>query len=268
MSDDLLRSHGPTHRDRYGTYTWKSERFRSVTTILGGTLPKPALVSWAAKCVAQHVAERARELEQKRIGGKALLRELLDADYLAKIPWQKRNAKADLGTCIHKVCEGVAAGELVNPKMFGALEGYVAAFLAWIEQMRPEYVAIEAEVFNREYGYAGTLDSIVRVGGRTLIMDYKTSADTYPDHSLQLAAYRHAQFMVVGDREIPMPATDGGAILLVHPSGCRLYEWDCGEEEFALFRSLIPIERWMKLKREARLIGTSAAATAQLQEVA
>lgn len=36
------------------TYSWRNERFFSVTTIIGGALPKPALIYWSANEVAEY----------------------------------------------------------------------------------------------------------------------------------------------------------------------------------------------------------------------
>ena len=45
-----------TTTNRGRTYLWRDETFDSVTTILSGGIPKPALTNWAAKSVAEYVA--------------------------------------------------------------------------------------------------------------------------------------------------------------------------------------------------------------------
>jgi hypothetical protein len=253
VSEALGRLNGTTYRDRYGVYAWKGERFTSVTTVLGA-MAKPALPYWAAKCVAEHVAERAGALGRGEIKGPALLAELADVDSLKKVPWAKRDKKADVGTQVHLVAELTSAGRAVDPGVFAEdVRPYIVSFLEWEARWQPEYFAMEAPVFSRSRGYAGTMDAICRIGGRTIVMDYKTGADTYAEHALQLAAYRHGEYLGLPDgTEYPMPATEAGAILLISPEGCKLLEWPTGQPEMEVFEAMIPVQRWQRATKDLR----------------
>ena len=255
-TDSMLLRHrlnGTTYRDRYGVYNWKGERFASVTSILGAA-NKPAIPKWAARQVAEYVAARAGALRDKLITGPELLAELLDTDKLKEVPWAIRDRKADLGTQVHAVAEMAAAGQTVDPAVFSEdVRPYVVSFQAWLEQSGAQYEAMEAAVFSRQHHYAGTMDSIMRIGGRLLVVDYKTTGDTYPEHALQIAAYRLGEFLGIPDgTEYPMPHTDGGAVLLIGPDSCRLMEWDCGGAQFDVFLSLIPVLDFQRSRLKPR----------------
>ena len=61
--------------DRYGRfYEWKGGRYFSVTTILGGGVPKPALINWAKKFVADYTLDNWELLGRKvRLPGEPLI---------------------------------------------------------------------------------------------------------------------------------------------------------------------------------------------------
>jgi len=244
---------GTTFRDSKGIYTWKDERYPSVTTILRN-LDKPALPRWAAKSVAEYVAAQCKAKESGQISGADLFAHLQDVDALKGIPWSIRDAKRDIGSTLHQVAEQITLGTPIDPKVFAAdIRPYVESFMAWHQSAGVVFEASEMALFNRSHSYAGTCDALVRIGGRPLVLDYKTSSDTYEEHALQLAAYRHAEFigMETGE-EIAMPQTEGGAILLVGETGCRLMEWECSNDEFEVFLALRRIYDWRVDKKQAR----------------
>lgn len=128
------------------------------------------------------------------------------------------------------------------------MKGYIESFLLWLETTGAEFEASEFACFNRTIGYAGTCDALVRLKcGRLIAFDYKTSSDSYSEHALQLAAYRHAEFIGLQDgTEEPMPETDGGCILLPQPDGsiAKLLEWPTGDAEFQSFAALKTVYDW------------------------
>ena len=67
------------------------------------------------------------------------------------------------------------------------LAGHVAAWQAWRDAERPEFVEIEKPVAHAGYGYAGTLDALCMIGGRLVLIDYKQASG--PRDLIQMAAY-------------------------------------------------------------------------------
>ncbi len=249
-----------THlRDAKGVYTWKDERFPSITTLLK-VLDKPALVRWAPKMVAEHVARIATEaidfidgtVQQQKLGWGVVkthiggvLAELADIETLKGVPWAYSEKKRDLGSTFHDIAEQIAGGTPINPAVFADdVRPLVQGFMKFLDDEVPEFLAMETGVFNRTIGYACTLDTIVRLPkrNRTVVIDYKASADSYPEHSLQLAAQRFAEFVGLRDgTEIPMPETDGTMILLILPGGYRLLEWPTDKSDLDDISALVTL---------------------------
>jgi len=245
------RMHGTNFRDSKGIYTWKNERYPSVTTILK-MKDKPALPRWASKSVAEFVKGEAERRNRGEITGAQLMETILDVDRMKSAPWNYAEKKRDMGSTFHDVAEQITLGTPVSPAAFGDdVRGYIESFLLWLETWKPEFEASEFACFNRSVGYAGTCDALVRLNGRLVAFDFKTGADSYDEHALQLSAYRHAEFIGLQDgTEEPMPETDGGCILLPQPDGsiAKLLEWPTGEAEFRSFSALKTIYDWAQTK--------------------
>lgn len=68
------------------------------------------------------------------------------------------------------------------------LQGYVNAYLLFLNVARPEILEVELELQDEVIGIGGRLDRIVRLFGRLGVLDLKTGGK-YDWHPLQLAAY-------------------------------------------------------------------------------
>ena len=68
----------------------------------------------------------------------------------------------------------------------------VMAFCDWFEKTKPEIIVNETVVWNDEYGYAGTIDFVCKIGEEYYIIDFKTGQAVYPEYELQISAYKHA----------------------------------------------------------------------------
>lgn len=239
----------PILRDANGVYHWKGESFVSVTTALGA-LAKPAIAPWAAKCVAEYANELLDRGREERWNYERL-REELAVEKIKGAPWSKRDTKADLGTVIHDIAEKWALGQRLSIEVFSPeIQPYMRTLYRFLETEQVEFIAAEATVFSRAFGYAGTLDGICKIGDRVMLMDYKTSTDSYPEHCLQMAAYRHADFIGIAETgdELEIPATDGAMIVLVQPDIYTKVEWPAGEAEFGIFLSILNVAQWQRNK--------------------
>lgn len=211
----------------YGrTYKWRDEVFDSVTTILNGGIPKPALKAWGEKLVAA-TAVAKREIWQQMDSDEAV-------DWLKRAPFRETDKAAAKGSDIHEWCEAYVLGQPIpDPPLLQ--QPYCDAFKAWLDQAKPEYEMTEASVYNRRHHYAGTLDAIAVCHGKRWLLDIKTGKGVYGEVSLQLAAYRAAEFIGVGDQEVPMVEVDGCAVLHVTPKGCDFIPVEAGPDEFRTF---------------------------------
>jgi len=137
-------------------YTWRNDNFWSVTTIIGGGIPKPALVYWSANQVADFALDNLDTIAGLLATGER------DAAYdlLKRAPWRKKEKAADIGTLVHEWIEADRL-EKPMPKVPKEVEPYLVSFRKFVDDFSPEYEATEASVFNRKERYAGTLDAIV-----------------------------------------------------------------------------------------------------------
>jgi hypothetical protein len=101
----------------------------------------------------------------------------------ARAAEEYRDEAAKRGDRVHEYCEQVALRALGRPHRMkearealaaNGEEGYAARFDEWWELYRVEPVAPEITVWNHTVGYAGTLDLVARINGRTCLIDYKT----------------------------------------------------------------------------------------------
>jgi hypothetical protein len=154
----------------------------------------------------------------------------------------------------------------VKPQVDKDCAPWLESFDRWAQRNSPVYDAAEVAVYNLTYGYAGTADCFLRLGGVPLIGDYKTAEDMttgkdprptmpYPEVGLQLAAYRNAELVAtwrarrhtglskryyllsdaekaVGD---PVPVVEGGVVIHITPNRCAAYAVRCDDEMFESF---------------------------------
>jgi hypothetical protein len=200
----------------------KSHRYKldgkwvpGVTTLLKKGLPKPALVYWSARSVAEFVADNEATVEQLRSMGRGPM-----VQALKEVPWQKRDEAAARGTEVHELGERVSHGEEVEVPEH--IAGHVQGYIDWLDRENPEVLATECAVGSRKWQYAGTFDLIARFRGATWLLDIKTASGVYGDNALQLAAYANAEFMQVDGDEVPLPTIDRLGVLHVTESGTRL----------------------------------------------
>lgn len=252
-------------------YDWKGERYWSVTTIISGGLPKRALIYWSANQVAEFACDNVEEIKSLIASGER------DAAYdlLKRSPWRKRDKAADIGTAIHEAIEAHVLGRPV-PEWPLPLRPRMQAFERFLAEYEPAFVPApvsgppverqaqdsaeapvpagagillaEAPVFHRSQRYAGTLDGIVEIGGRRLVLDVKTSArGIYPEVGMQLAAYRFAEFVGLPDgSEQPLPETDGAVALHLPEDGTyELREIQADEEVFRAFLYVREVYRFL-----------------------
>lgn len=133
--------------------------------------------------------------------------------WLAKKGWDESQAikeqAGSKGSAIHKGAEQLLAGETVkmdaeytDPKTgqvrpLEVDEYYgIMTFMEWYKELcskhTVEVLASEVTVWNDEDNYAGTVDLVLKVDGKNVIVDLKSGQNTWPEHELQLSAYKRA----------------------------------------------------------------------------
>lgn len=198
-------------------YKLDGKPVRGVTTLLNKGLPKPALPPWAARTVAEWVADNPDDLDVLRRNGRGPL-----VDFLKAVPWQARDEAAVRGTEVHALGERLVHGDEVEVPEH--LAGHVDGYVKWLDAWQPEPIWTERPVASRRWLYAGTFDLIAKMVGQTWLLDIKTSRGVYGDTSLQLAAYANAEFLLDDDgNEQPLPPIDRLGVIHVTATGTELY---------------------------------------------
>jgi hypothetical protein len=257
------------------------DRLRSVTTILSGGVPKPALVHWAGNMVADCAIEHLPQL----VTASRSPQQLKEArDWLTRAHTRKKDERAEVGSLAHTVIESRILGTpLPDVIRVGdtewAIDGpelkpFLDNFLRFEADWAPEWLASEMVVANPTIGYAGTLDYLIGSRGRigealrgmgyfvpptaALMGDTKTGGEwgrilgsghvhgVYPEAGLQMSAYAHAEVCWLRDgSRVPMPeVAQVGVILHLRPEGYRLYPARCGDLEFTYFRYAQMVDEW------------------------
>jgi hypothetical protein len=240
-----------TSTSRGRVYTWKGETFWSVTTIIGNGLPKPALLPWGIKTVAEYAVANHKVLADmlRRRRGQPQPDRQAAIDWLKGAPYRDREKAADLGSLIHARIESLILGK-PEPAVPPLARGYLDAFDLFVAEWEPEFEAAEFTVYSRGEWYAGTGDWLARFRrapqfGRVL-GDSKTGRDVYPEVALQLSAYRNGEFIGMPDgTEAPMPSVDTCMVLHLRADGTySLVPVDAGPEAFRAFKYVREVFRF------------------------
>jgi hypothetical protein len=299
-------------------YLWGDppEGYWSVTTILDGGIPK-YLVPWAAKVIwdlieadvagvgpyagahpmvrrwakagRRDVLERQATGALRSINPAKLTDHELAGRWIKGAPDRVRDAAGELGTEVHSEADrlvqrlALASGEAWSagrpiPAWPTELHGHMTGFVAWLDAWRPRFLATEATVFNRTQAFAGTLDAIVELRARqvmlalvaagtapedvpgwlhdaaavdawvTVIIDYKSGNKTWPLVALQLAAYSRGEFVGLPDgvTQASLPAVDLAAVLHLTPKGFRFRRVRIDDEVWRSFLHAREVWRWQR----------------------
>lgn len=164
---------------------------QGVTTTINRVVAKGGLMLWPL--------DEAMELLESRLPV-ITLKDLEDA---RQAHIKKRDKGADTGTIVHAMAERLLKGETISPIEIDQNPAEVAmalnAFSAWMGELKPDTIATEQVVYSESDDYAGTFDSILKIGGKTYLCDLKTTnasreapQGVYAEHFAQLGGYAKA----------------------------------------------------------------------------
>lgn len=202
-------------------YTVNNKQYPSVTTITS-LLTKPALYGFYAK----HGWDQAQKLS-----------------LIARKEGQK------VHNLIHQFYENTQRGietkieSLHTPKSF-------INFIRFYEELKPEFTECELIVHSKKNKYAGTLDAILKLDNKLVLVDWKTSGGIYEDYELQLEAYYRAlvemnnllpleeMWIIRLDKEKDMDYNKD--VMKLKPDNVR----------FKAFLGLLSVFNWLENKKE------------------
>jgi len=236
-------------------YTIDGKLYRRVTSMVGGGIPKPALVGWGIKAVAEYA-----------IGFKDQWENLPKADALKLLkgsPYSQRDDAAARGTAVHQTLEALLSNAAMPQDLTEDEQACADAAADFLALRDSTHLATELTVFNDSVGYAGTLDLWeVDRDGESWILDYKTSkSGVFPDMAIQQLAYQRAEFALVqakrlGDapsdqkwtaKVIPWSPEYARRLGIVHvtPKGAVLHPIKSPESLLPILESAATISRWL-----------------------
>lgn len=213
----------------------------SVTSAIGGGMPKPYLIGWAAKVTAQ------KAIDDHDIVAAMLAKgdERGAIEHVKRARFGDSGTKADRGTIVHGAMEAYLAGKPLSKEtveeqlkaarvplnMWKSTAAMIAGLMEFLDDEEPEVYWSESTVYSRQHGYAGTSDLIarMRVGGslKNVILDVKTSKSIYDETALQLCAYARADFVGLDDGTEAALTPNGEPIehgIVVRPTPTGKYE--------------------------------------------
>jgi hypothetical protein len=210
-------------------YTLDGQWVPSVTAIVDGGLPKPALKRWGERVVAESAVDQLETLG--RILATMGRNPTIDA--LAATPYEQMKTAQVRGTAVHKLAENVAHGLPVDVPE--ELADYVRGYISFLEKFDVEPLAVEGRIANRTWWYAGTFDLLANIHGRVWLLDLKTSRNVYGETALQCAAYSRAELCIAQGALVDFPPVDNIGVLHVTDQGTNLYDLgdiDAATDEF------------------------------------
>jgi hypothetical protein len=191
-----------------------------VTTLLGGGIPKPALMYWAANTAAQYAIDHPGA----------------SYDEIRKAHTVERDTAGIRGTAVHDLAEQLVHGEAVE--VHEELEPYVDGYLRFLDDWGIVPILTEKVIGSRRDWYAGRFDLIATSphlnNGRPVMIDLKTSSGVYGETALQCAAYSLAEFWQDDDgAEHPLPEIVASYVAHVTPDGTVLYQLAADRDQMA-----------------------------------
>jgi hypothetical protein len=236
---------------RYYTSPRTNEKLVSVTSVLS-TLDKPALRYWIGKQVATYaVEERSTWLPIAEKDPKGAL------DLIKGSPWRFTENSAQLGSAVHDAVEKRILGENLDiTTLSDDVKPFIKSYINFEEIFKPTYEMSEATVLSYKYGYAGTLDAIATFNNPELglvgryIIDWKTSkSGPYPEAALQMAAYKHADVILLPNgTEVELPECDGAIVVKLRPRSYEVVPANVDQDTFKYFRHLQMAFKWQHEK--------------------
>ena len=205
---------------------------QGVTTILNAGIPKPALIKWAPKMVAEYVADNRETVEKLYEMGREPMIQALKS-----VPDQDRDVKAIRGTDVHKIAEELIHGNKVE--VAAHLVAHVEGYARLLDEFDIEAILTEKSIGNRKEWYAGRFDLIAKLNGQTWLIDNKTSKGVYGETALQDSAYARAEFYVNDDdpdTEFPLPHIERIGVIHITEGGSTLHDLGDIDSAFKIFR--------------------------------
>lgn len=233
-------------------YQWKDDPLYMSATNALDCMRKKALEYWGPKAVAEYVADNMATIRAVLTESPTAMTKAAAIDLMKRSPYRTSDEASGIGSLIHEVAEARALG-LPTPEHEDKHERFIRSLDMFLEDWQPEFIQTEMTVYNRRYGYAGTLDGIMKAGGTTYLFDWKTTKPgrqghgIYPEAALQMAAYRYAEFAgLPNGTEMEMPEVDECVGINLRPAKYTVVPVTADEAVFKAFLHVLQVARFQK----------------------
>lgn len=226
-------------------YRWQGRDLPSVTSIRRMAGLPHGLHQWAIGKVIDYAIGNAPKIAELANADSGVIT-LLKSE-LRKAATAERDLAAELGTRVHDAAASGHDPATVDEKLRPRLRQYHH----WLEASGAEILAAEFQCWSLTHGYAGTADLLVRFrDGSVWLIDLKTGKGIYPEHALQLTAYRRSDFVgaddVVDDHVSDLLRhASGMAVLHLADDGWEFIRVREDEEAWEAFCGLLRFATWM-----------------------
>ncbi len=216
----------------------------SVTTVIGGGIPKDALKFWAANSVARFAIDHKESWEA--------LPDEAAYDLLRREPLRFTAKRAEEGSLVHWAIEDYLAGH-PNPDRLEdeELRNQYLGCIKFLTDFQVEVLFAEATIYSRAHAYAGTADLIgyfTPPGTTEKILgigDWKTGKAIYDEYAIQLTAYSRGDFIAQGFDAVDFPGEirEGFVIRPKRDGGYECRQYGLTDDLFLLFRAARVVHR-------------------------
>ena len=140
---------------------------------------------------------------------------------------------ATRGTYVHKAIELWFKGVLDFETVDEAVKPYLDSFIKFQEKAKIEPVILEERFADKNISFAGTVDIVGKVKGKTYLFDIKTG-QKQDSYNAQMAGYKK----LLNDNDINI---DGIYILDLKPAGCKVIKVENIEKYWGLFEGMLRV---------------------------
>ena len=140
---------------------------------------------------------------------------------------------ATRGTYVHKAIELWFKGVLDFETVDEAVKPYLDSFIKFQEKAKIEPVILEERFADKNITFAGTVDIVGKVKGKTYLFDIKTG-QKQDSYNAQMAGYKK----LLNDNDINI---DGIYILDLKPTGCKVIKVENIEKYWGLFEGMLRV---------------------------
>lgn len=149
-------------------------------------------------------------------------------------------AAADFGTAVHRACELHDLQNLDTESLSPPLLPYLSAWERFLAETNAAILEVEKRYHHAMMGYAGTLDRLLTINRRIVLVDIKTVSRLTPAVGVQLAAYQHLLSSNTQHR-----AVDRAAVQLKADGSYRFQQFT-DPMDWPVFVSLLTLNTWKR----------------------